>query len=103
MSELFAQLPGFLLAHLQLKHAQELPSLRQPDLLEVLEIVREEGILDPRTYDAISGAYAYLPKSVTQFMDASTLSDAVLDAGFRDATRLPMTLGVCVCHRAVRA
>ncbi len=64
------------------------------------------GWLMPRTAALLardrSGAYAYLPKSVGQFMDAAALRDAITAAGFRDATSRPMTLGVCVCHRAVR-
>ncbi|MEZ6241908.1 MAG: bifunctional demethylmenaquinone methyltransferase/2-methoxy-6-polyprenyl-1,4-benzoquinol methylase UbiE [Phycisphaerales bacterium] len=49
-----------------------------------------------------SGAYAYLPKSVGQFMDRDQLRGAILESGFAHATSRPLTLGVCVCHRAVR-
>lgn len=64
------------------------------------------GRLMPRTAALISrdrsGAYAYLPKSVGQFMDRDELRAAIQDAGFGEAVSRPLTLGVCVCHRAVR-
>ncbi|MEZ5991405.1 MAG: bifunctional [glutamate--ammonia ligase]-adenylyl-L-tyrosine phosphorylase/[glutamate--ammonia-ligase] adenylyltransferase [Planctomycetota bacterium] len=56
----------FLLAHLQLKHAEQIPALRQPDLWEVLEVAREHELIDPRSYDAISGAYAFLRQVVNR-------------------------------------
>ncbi len=60
----------------------------------------------PRTAAFISrdrsGAYAYLPKSVAQFMDRGELGRAILGAGFAELVQRPLTLGVCVCHSAVR-
>jgi glutamate-ammonia-ligase adenylyltransferase len=50
----------FLLAHLQLKHADRVPALKQADLWEVLHVARDQGIVDARSFDTISGAYAYL-------------------------------------------
>jgi glutamate-ammonia-ligase adenylyltransferase len=50
----------FLLAHLQLKHADKVPALKQADLWEVLHVARDAGIVDARSFDTISGAYAYL-------------------------------------------
>ncbi len=64
------------------------------------------GWLMPRTAALISrdrsGAYAYLPRSVGQFMDSGALRAAIAESGFADAESRAMTLGVCVCHRAVR-
>ncbi|MFI4897826.1 MAG: bifunctional demethylmenaquinone methyltransferase/2-methoxy-6-polyprenyl-1,4-benzoquinol methylase UbiE [Phycisphaerales bacterium JB059] len=63
-------------------------------------------VIMPRTAALISrdrsGAYAYLPKSVDQFMDRAQLGKAILDAGFVGLTQRPLTLGVCVCHSAAR-
>ena len=47
-----------------------------------------------------SGAYRYLPKSVSSFMSRSELSTAIESAGFRDLRLLPMTFGVCVAYIA---
>lgn len=64
-------------------------------------------LIMPRTAALISrdrsGAYAYLPKSVDQFMDRAQLGKAILDAGFAGLTQRPLTLGVCVCHSAARS
>lgn len=64
-------------------------------------------VIMPRTAALISrdrsGAYAYLPKSVDQFMDRDELGRAILDAGFAGLTQRPLTLGVCVCHSATRS
>ena len=56
----------FLLAHLQLKHAREIPALKQPDLWEVLGVARNNGLIDERSYDAIAGSYAYLRQVVNR-------------------------------------
>jgi glutamate-ammonia-ligase adenylyltransferase len=50
----------FLLAHLQLKHADKVPALKQADLWEVLHVARDSGLIDAHSFDTISGAYAYL-------------------------------------------
>ncbi|MEC8560742.1 MAG: bifunctional demethylmenaquinone methyltransferase/2-methoxy-6-polyprenyl-1,4-benzoquinol methylase UbiE [Planctomycetota bacterium] len=60
--------------------------------------------LMPRTAALIardrSGAYGYLPKSVSSFMSRTELSGAIREAGFRDVLQLPMTFGVCVAYLA---
>ncbi|MCA8915078.1 MAG: bifunctional [glutamate--ammonia ligase]-adenylyl-L-tyrosine phosphorylase/[glutamate--ammonia-ligase] adenylyltransferase [Planctomycetes bacterium] len=56
----------FLLAHLQLKHAAQVPALKQPDLWEVLAIARDHALIDARSYDAIAGSYAYLRQVVNR-------------------------------------
>jgi demethylmenaquinone methyltransferase/2-methoxy-6-polyprenyl-1,4-benzoquinol methylase len=50
-----------------------------------------------------SGAYKYLPKSVETFLDRDAMRAMLLGAGFKEAVFTPLTFGVCVCHRAVRA
>ncbi len=64
------------------------------------------GWLMPRTATLISGdrsgAYKYLPKSVGTFMARAELLKAIAAAGFRDATGKGLSLGICVCYRAVR-
>lgn len=58
--------------------------------------------LMPRTATLIagdtSGAYKYLPASVATFMNAEQLSAAMTEVGFTDCRRIPLTLGVCICH-----
>lgn len=49
-----------------------------------------------------SGAYKYLPKSVGAFMSRDEMVGAIASAGFSDVTATPLTMGVCVCYRAVR-
>jgi demethylmenaquinone methyltransferase/2-methoxy-6-polyprenyl-1,4-benzoquinol methylase len=50
-----------------------------------------------------TGAYKYLPKSVETFMTRQQMSDAIAAAGFSDVTQHPMTFGVCVCYRGLKA
>lgn len=65
------------------------------------------GWVMPRTATLISGdksgAYRYLPRSVASFMPREDLHGLLRGAGFKDVTARPLTLGICVCHRAVRA
>ncbi|GJM20026.1 MAG: demethylmenaquinone methyltransferase [Phycisphaeraceae bacterium] len=49
-----------------------------------------------------SGAYKYLPKSVSAFANSRDLAAAVGDVGFADVTTKRLTMGVCACTRAVR-
>jgi len=48
-----------------------------------------------------SGAYKYLPASVATFMNRSVLGALILRSGFQDLKQTGLSLGVCVCHRAV--
>lgn len=45
-----------------------------------------------------SGAYRYLPKSVSTFLDREALVDSLADAGFESIAVHPMTFGVCVAY-----
>ena len=62
--------------------------------------------LMPRTATLIagdtSGAYKYLPASVATFMNAKTMSGVMGSVGFTNCTRKALTMGVCICHRAVK-
>ena len=49
-----------------------------------------------------SGAYHYLPRSVSTFLQPADFARALGAAGFRDPTATPLTMGICVLHRAVR-
>ena len=64
------------------------------------------GQIMPRTATWISrdrsGAYAYLPKSVSTFMTRQQMTQHLADAGFASITQKPMTFGVCVCYRGVK-
>ncbi|MCA8910211.1 MAG: hypothetical protein KDB82_00780, partial [Planctomycetes bacterium] len=71
----------FLLAHLQLKHAAQIPALRQPDLWEVLEVAREHGLVDERSHDAIQGAYAFLRQVVNRLQILDGVSRHELPEG----------------------
>lgn len=61
--------------------------------------------LMPRTATLISrdksGAYRYLPKSVDGFMNRRQLGEAITAAGFAQWACTPLSMGVCICHRAV--
>lgn len=48
-----------------------------------------------------SGAYRYLPRSVGTFMSKDAMVQSIEAAGFADISATPLTLGVCVCYRAV--
>jgi demethylmenaquinone methyltransferase / 2-methoxy-6-polyprenyl-1,4-benzoquinol methylase len=64
------------------------------------------GWVMPRTATLISGdrsgAYRYLPRSVSTFMSREAMRAAMEAAGFRDITAKGLTLGICVCYRGVR-
>jgi demethylmenaquinone methyltransferase/2-methoxy-6-polyprenyl-1,4-benzoquinol methylase len=45
-----------------------------------------------------SGAYRYLPKSISTFCDRAALARLMEQAGFRNITQHPMTFGVCVAY-----
>lgn len=45
-----------------------------------------------------SGAYRYLPRSVSTFADRDGLAAMMEEAGFRGISRHPMTFGVCVAY-----
>jgi demethylmenaquinone methyltransferase / 2-methoxy-6-polyprenyl-1,4-benzoquinol methylase len=47
-----------------------------------------------------SGAYKYLPKSVSTFWTPEELTKKLEAAGFRGVQRWPLSLGICVCYRA---
>ncbi len=65
------------------------------------------GRIMPRTATWISrdrsGAYRYLPKSVSTFLSRAQMQRAMVYAGFSDVRSRGMTLGVCVCYRGLRA
>jgi len=62
--------------------------------------------LMPRTATWISkdssGAYKYLPASVSTFLTRAQMLGAMHDQGFTDATASPLAMGICVCYRAIR-
>lgn len=62
--------------------------------------------LMPRTATWISGdksgAYKYLPASVATFLARETLLGALKNEGFSHGKTSPLSLGICVCYRAVR-
>lgn len=65
------------------------------------------GWLMPRTAALIagdrSGAYCYLPRSVATFLGPGELTELLCRSGFVDATCRGLTLGACMCYRAMRA
>lgn len=71
----------FLLAHLQLRHAKDIPALRQPDLWEVLEVAREHELVDARAYDMIAGSYAFLRQVVNRLQILDGVSRHELPEG----------------------
>jgi demethylmenaquinone methyltransferase/2-methoxy-6-polyprenyl-1,4-benzoquinol methylase len=60
----------------------------------------------PRTATLISGdssgAYKYLPASVGTFWTPAQMQKALENAGLSDVSAKPMTMGICVCYRALR-
>ena len=60
----------------------------------------------PRTATWISGdrtgAYNYLPRSVGTFIGRQTMVEMLAKAGFADIEQHAMTLGICVCYRAIK-
>ena len=61
----------------------------------------------PRTATLISGdktgAYKYLPESVNTFISREAMQARMKQAGFKDIIAKPLTFGICVCYRGVRA
>jgi ubiquinone/menaquinone biosynthesis C-methylase UbiE len=49
-----------------------------------------------------SGAYHYLPRSVSTFQTPAEFAAGLRAAGFADCSATPLTMGICVLHRAVR-
>jgi len=49
-----------------------------------------------------SGAYKYLPRSVSTFLDPVQLIRSIEEAGFTQAMRKELTFGVCSAYRAVK-
>jgi demethylmenaquinone methyltransferase/2-methoxy-6-polyprenyl-1,4-benzoquinol methylase len=61
----------------------------------------------PRTATWISGdqtgAYRYLPESVNTFISREAMQERMARAGFGAIEARPLTLGICVCYKGVRA
>jgi demethylmenaquinone methyltransferase / 2-methoxy-6-polyprenyl-1,4-benzoquinol methylase len=61
----------------------------------------------PRTATLVSGdrtgAYRYLPESVNTFTGREQMMEMMRQAGFAGVEQHPMTFGVCVCYRGVKA
>jgi demethylmenaquinone methyltransferase/2-methoxy-6-polyprenyl-1,4-benzoquinol methylase len=61
----------------------------------------------PRTATLISGdktgAYKYLPESVNTFIGREQMAGMMRDAGFGQVEQFPLTFGVCVCYRGIKA
>jgi demethylmenaquinone methyltransferase/2-methoxy-6-polyprenyl-1,4-benzoquinol methylase len=49
-----------------------------------------------------TGAYKYLPRSVSTFMDRQTMQALLTQTGFTQPTQHPLTLGIAVIYRAVK-
>lgn len=49
-----------------------------------------------------SGAYHYLPRSVSTFLQPADFARSLEAAGFAGCTATPLTMGICVLHRAER-
>ena len=49
-----------------------------------------------------SGAYRYLPRSVSTFAQPQDLSRMLAGAGFADCSWKPLSMGICALHRAER-
>lgn len=65
------------------------------------------GWIMPRTATLLSrdrsGAYFYLPRSVSSFLTRESLMDLMRDSGFADVARRPLTWGICACYAGIRA
>jgi demethylmenaquinone methyltransferase/2-methoxy-6-polyprenyl-1,4-benzoquinol methylase len=57
----------------------------------------------PRTATWISrdktGAYKYLPRSVSTFFKPDQMAIMLRNSGFSDVSAHPMTFGICFCYR----
>jgi demethylmenaquinone methyltransferase/2-methoxy-6-polyprenyl-1,4-benzoquinol methylase len=49
-----------------------------------------------------SGAYRYLPRSVSTFAQPQDLSRMLAEAGFTGCSWKPLSMGICALHRAER-
>ena len=49
-----------------------------------------------------SGAYRYLPRSVSAFLSSDEMIALLGRVGFEGATHRRLTLGICACYRALR-
>jgi len=60
----------------------------------------------PRTATLIardrSGAYKYLPKSVSTFLSREQMIANITAAGFADVTHKVLTFGIAVCYRGIK-
>ncbi|MFK7760015.1 MAG: bifunctional demethylmenaquinone methyltransferase/2-methoxy-6-polyprenyl-1,4-benzoquinol methylase UbiE [Phycisphaerales bacterium] len=65
------------------------------------------GSVMPRTATWIardtSGAYKYLPKSVSSFMTREQMLGCIKDAGFVNGNVRGLTLGICACYDALKS
>ncbi|MCB9844614.1 MAG: bifunctional demethylmenaquinone methyltransferase/2-methoxy-6-polyprenyl-1,4-benzoquinol methylase UbiE [Phycisphaeraceae bacterium] len=63
------------------------------------------GWIMPRTASLIardrSGAYRYLPRSVSTFLTTEQVRQAMRDAGLEQVGSRSLTLGICACYRGV--
>jgi demethylmenaquinone methyltransferase/2-methoxy-6-polyprenyl-1,4-benzoquinol methylase len=64
------------------------------------------GWIMPRTATLLSrdrsGAYYYLPRSVSSFLSREALASLMRDSGFADVERRPLTGGICACYAGIR-
>ncbi|MBB6431118.1 bifunctional demethylmenaquinone methyltransferase/2-methoxy-6-polyprenyl-1,4-benzoquinol methylase UbiE [Algisphaera agarilytica] len=64
------------------------------------------GWLMPKTATLISGdksgAYKYLPRSVSTFTGKAELIDAMQQTGFGDVSAKSLTMGIAACYRGVK-
>ncbi len=64
------------------------------------------GVIMPRTATWIahdtSGAYKYLPRSVTSFKTREEMHQSYRDAGFGHVWSKPLTLGICNLYRGMK-
>lgn len=49
-----------------------------------------------------SGAYHYLPRSISTFLQPTEFARTLESAGFRQCSATPLTMGICILHRAIR-
>ncbi|MEI6475462.1 MAG: ubiquinone/menaquinone biosynthesis methyltransferase [Planctomycetota bacterium] len=49
-----------------------------------------------------SGAYHYLPRSVSTFLQPREFAEKLQETGFEQCSAVQLTMGICVLHRAVR-
>jgi len=50
----------------------------------------------------VSGAYHYLPRSVSTFLQPREFAEKLQENGFEQCSAVQLTMGICVLHRAVR-